>query len=49
MSKSTLIRLGAGALIALALGGCYYPYGPGGYYHGGYGGGYGGPHYGYYR
>jgi hypothetical protein len=48
MSKSTLIRLGAGALIAFALGGCYYPYGPG--YYGGPGW-YGppGPHYGYWR
>jgi len=31
MSKS-LLRLGAGVLIALSLGGCYYPYH--GYHHG---------------
>ncbi len=46
MSKSTWLRLGAGLLIALSLGGCYYPY-----WHHGYGGGYGYGHpaYGYYR
>ncbi|GAB0115370.1 hypothetical protein [Acidisoma sp. C75] len=38
MSKAWLVRLGAGALIALSLGGCYYPYGWYGhphYWHGG--------------
>jgi hypothetical protein len=44
MSKAILLRLGVGALIALALGGCYFPYG-----HHGYGGGYGRPSYGYWR
>jgi hypothetical protein len=43
MSKSNLIRLGAGVLIALSLGGCFYPYHG---YHGGY---YGHPAYGYWR
>jgi hypothetical protein len=42
MSKRNLARLGAGILIALSLGGCYYPY------HG-YHGGYGHPPYGYWR
>jgi hypothetical protein len=45
MSKTTWFRLGAGALIALALGGCYYPYGHRGYY----GGGYHRPAYSYWR
>jgi hypothetical protein len=45
MSKKNLARLGAGILIALSLGGCYYPYHD---YHGGYGG-YGHPAYGYWR
>ncbi|HTI00319.1 MAG TPA: hypothetical protein VL752_05160 [Acidisoma sp.] len=27
MRKTTLLRLAAGAMIALSLGGCYYPYG----------------------
>ncbi|MBW4022541.1 MAG: hypothetical protein HIU92_05270 [Proteobacteria bacterium] len=26
MSRANLVRLGAGLLIALSLGGCYYPY-----------------------
>ena len=37
MTKASLFRLGAGALIALALGGCYYPYGWG-HPHGWHGG-----------
>jgi hypothetical protein len=46
MSKAMLVRLGAGVLIALSLGGCFYP--PYGYH--GYGGGYyGRPAYGYWR
>ena len=32
MSKTNLMRLGAGVLIALSLGGCYYPWHHGGYY-----------------
>jgi hypothetical protein len=47
MSKANLLRLGAGVLIALSLGGCYYPYyGHPGYYGGGY---YAHPAYGYWR
>ena len=42
MSKKTLFRLGAGVLIALSLGGCYFPYH--GYHHG-----YGHSDYGYWR
>jgi hypothetical protein len=42
MSKKNLVRLGAGLLITLSLGGCFYPY------HG-YHGGYGRPAYGYWR
>jgi hypothetical protein len=55
MSKANLFRFGAGLLIALSLGGCYYPYGHPGYYGGGYyghpgyygSGYYGHPAYGY--
>ena len=45
MSKKNLFRLGAGVLIALSLGGCYFPYG----HHGYYGGRPGRPAYGYWR
>lgn len=41
MSRTTLFRLAAGALIALSLGGCYYPYGGYGWHH--HGDGYGRP------
>jgi hypothetical protein len=44
MSKKGLFRLAAGAVIALSLGGCYYPFGYYGH-HGGYG--YAHPGYGY--
>ncbi|GAB0116956.1 hypothetical protein Acid7E03_10280 [Acidisoma sp. 7E03] len=43
MSRTTLFRLAAGALVALSLGGCYYPYGGYGWHHHGYYGGPGGP------
>jgi len=44
MSRTTLFRLAAGALVALSLGGCYYPYGGyGWHHHHGYYGGPGGP------
>jgi hypothetical protein len=36
MTKAWLLRLCAGAAIALSLGGCYYPYGYYGHPHGDY-------------
>lgn len=38
MRKATLLRFATGAMIALSLGGCYYPYGwhRHGYYAGGH-------------
>lgn len=35
MRKTGLLRLAAGTIVALSLGGCYYPYG---WHHHGYGG-----------
>jgi hypothetical protein len=39
MSRTALVRMAVGAMVALSLGGCYYPYG----WHHGYHGGPGGP------